>query len=198
VNIPPPALEEWLTTAASDSVGTRPDGHRHSVGQLAGLRTLELLDAPGHDWSESDLAHARRTIGFVKRHRAQWPRGDVSGRRWRHALRNWGHDPLWADRLNLVGSAHGYELVLDEAPVGIVRLEVDGVAATLTSVEIAKSRRGVGLATAALHRVLHEELAPGTRIDAHAEGDARGLFTRVGFEVVSPDVVRFAVANPAG
>jgi hypothetical protein len=36
----------------------------------------------------------RKVIGFIKRHTAQRPAGDVSRTRWRYSLMNWGHDPL--------------------------------------------------------------------------------------------------------
>ncbi len=33
-------------------------------------------------------------VGYVHRHQAQKPSGDVEGGRWRYSLMNWGHDPL--------------------------------------------------------------------------------------------------------
>jgi hypothetical protein len=36
----------------------------------------------------------RKVVGYIHRHTAQRPAGDVSQTRWRYALMNWGHDPL--------------------------------------------------------------------------------------------------------
>jgi hypothetical protein len=36
----------------------------------------------------------RKVVGYVRRHLAQRPPGDVRDTRWRHSLMNWGHDPL--------------------------------------------------------------------------------------------------------
>jgi hypothetical protein len=36
----------------------------------------------------------RKVIGYVHRHMAQRPHGDVADTRWRKSLMNWGHDPL--------------------------------------------------------------------------------------------------------
>nr|WP_201775475.1 DUF3140 domain-containing protein [Actinoplanes utahensis] len=39
-------------------------------------------------------AALRQVVGYVHRHLAQRPDGDVTGTRWRHSLMHWGHDPL--------------------------------------------------------------------------------------------------------
>ena len=44
--------------------------------------------------TEADYAHMRKVTGYIKRHSAQRPKGDVSHTRWRYSLMNWGHDPL--------------------------------------------------------------------------------------------------------
>jgi Protein of unknown function (DUF3140) len=36
----------------------------------------------------------RKVIGYVQRHTAPRPEGDVTQTRWRFSLMNWGHDPL--------------------------------------------------------------------------------------------------------
>lgn len=36
----------------------------------------------------------RKVVGYVKRHLAQKPSGDVTDTAWRYSLMNWGHDPL--------------------------------------------------------------------------------------------------------
>ncbi len=37
--------------------------------------------------------HMRKVVGYVERHRAQRPSGDVTDTPWRYSLMNWGHDP---------------------------------------------------------------------------------------------------------
>lgn len=44
--------------------------------------------------TEEDYAHLRKVIGYVHRHLAQRPAGDVRETKWRYSLMNWGHDPL--------------------------------------------------------------------------------------------------------
>jgi hypothetical protein len=83
-------LEAWLETAESQAVGFRRDGGE-SVGHASGRRILGLLRAgPG---GEDDYRHMRKTVGFIRRHRAQEPANLVTSR-WRYSLMNWGHDPL--------------------------------------------------------------------------------------------------------
>ena len=55
---------------------------------------MRLLEAGLSDPSEEDLAHMRKVVGYVHRHLAQRPDGDVEHTRWRYSLMNWGHDPL--------------------------------------------------------------------------------------------------------
>ena len=44
--------------------------------------------------SDDDYAEMKRVVGYVHRHMAQKPGGDVEETRWRYSLMNWGHDPL--------------------------------------------------------------------------------------------------------
>ncbi|HEY0424718.1 MAG TPA: DUF3140 domain-containing protein, partial [Rhodopila sp.] len=46
------------------------------------------------DLTDDDVADMRKVIGYVHRHLAQRPQGDVSDTRWRKSLMNWGHDPV--------------------------------------------------------------------------------------------------------
>lgn len=43
--------------------------------------------------SPDDVAAMRKVVGYVARHTAQRPDGDVTETRWRYSLMNWGHDP---------------------------------------------------------------------------------------------------------
>ncbi|ROT31103.1 DUF3140 domain-containing protein [Micromonospora sp. HM5-17] len=93
VNMNPGELDRWLATDASKAVGWRHDGGE-SVGHESGRRIIELLRKRTNQFTERDLAHMRKVVGYVRRHMAQRPAGDVRNTRWRYSLMNWGHDPL--------------------------------------------------------------------------------------------------------
>jgi len=100
VNMPPSRLEPWLKTGRSRSVGWVDGEVKHakvgpeSVGHASGRRIVEIKRKPVAELTEADYDHMRKVIGFVQRHLAQRPRGDVARTRWRYSLMNWGHDPL--------------------------------------------------------------------------------------------------------
>ena len=68
-------------------------------GRQSARRIIAISKARIADLTESDYAHMRKVVGYVKRHGAQRPAGDVSRTRWRYALMNWGHDPMKRDVL---------------------------------------------------------------------------------------------------
>jgi Protein of unknown function (DUF3140) len=95
VNLTPRELTAWLETDESKSVG-QDSGDGESVGRKSGKRILLMLRkraAPNAD----DVAHMRRVVSFIRRHRGQGPRRKVETSRWRYSLMNWGHDPLKPD-----------------------------------------------------------------------------------------------------
>ncbi len=95
VNMTPAALEKWLGTEDSQSVGWHNDGEEEAVGHQSGRRILELKRRKKADLTEDDLHFMRRVIGYVHRHMAQGgPAQDKEHSRWRYSLMNWGHDPL--------------------------------------------------------------------------------------------------------
>jgi len=94
VNLEADELEAWLETEESRSVGWRRDGRGESVGHASGRRIVRLLRSPEHDLTDADCRHMRKVVGYVNRHLAQRPGGDVTQTRWRYSLLNWGHDPL--------------------------------------------------------------------------------------------------------
>jgi hypothetical protein len=94
VNMTPAALEKWLATGESRAVGITHGEGTESVGHHSGRRIIELLQKKDAELSGSDLAHMRKVVGYVHRHLAQRPHGDVRHTRWRWSLMNWGHDPL--------------------------------------------------------------------------------------------------------
>ena len=94
VNLSPREHAAWLRTAQSKSVGTTRPGERETIGRQMGRAVIALSRKEGAQFTSADLALMRKVIGFVRRHRAQRPRGDVTRSRWRYALMNWGHDPV--------------------------------------------------------------------------------------------------------
>ena len=64
-----------------------------SVGHRSGKKIIALLGKQQAEFTSGDIAHARKVVGYVHRHLAQRPAGDVSQTHWRYSLMNWGHDP---------------------------------------------------------------------------------------------------------
>lgn len=94
VNMSPSELEEWLETDESQSVGWTRDGETEAVGHRSGRRILAIKRRRVAELGDDDHEHMRKVVGYVHRHLAQRPAGDVSETRWRYSLMNWGHDPL--------------------------------------------------------------------------------------------------------
>jgi hypothetical protein len=93
VNMNPKQLEDWLQTDESKSVGFQNEGEKESVGHESGRRIVQILHRKKAELSDEDYAHMRKVVGYIKRHSAQRPDGDVGTTRWRYSLMNWGHDP---------------------------------------------------------------------------------------------------------
>jgi len=94
VNMTASELRAWLDTPESRKVGWKGrDGKAsESVGHASGVRIVEILGKNADELTGSDLAHMRKVVGFVRRHRAQRPE-NIYTSRWRYSLMNWGHDP---------------------------------------------------------------------------------------------------------
>ncbi|GAA4198198.1 DUF3140 domain-containing protein [Streptosporangium oxazolinicum] len=92
VNMTAAELEKWLGTDESRSVGQKTEGGE-SVGHESGRKIVAILRKKRTDITDADRAHMRKVTGYVHRHLAQRPKGDVSGTPWRYSLMNWGHDP---------------------------------------------------------------------------------------------------------
>jgi hypothetical protein len=92
VNMTASELERWLDTDESKSVGDT-GGEGESTGHRSGRRIVELLRTKQADLTDDDVAHMRKVVGYVHRHLAQRPSGDVTETKWRYSLMNWGHDP---------------------------------------------------------------------------------------------------------
>ena len=91
VNMTAKQLSEWLATDESKAVGDRDGGE--PTGHASGRRIVSLLRAKKADLTDADHEHMRKVVGYVHRHLAQRPDGDVEHSRWRYSLMNWGHDP---------------------------------------------------------------------------------------------------------
>lgn len=93
VNMTAAQLHAWLGTEESKRVGQK-EGHSESVGHASGKRIAHLLERGKHDFSDEDLEHMRKVVGYIHRHLAQGPtKHDMATSDWRYSLMNWGHDP---------------------------------------------------------------------------------------------------------
>ncbi|MFF9408352.1 DUF3140 domain-containing protein [Streptomyces anandii] len=93
VNMTPAGLDKWLESDESRGAGQHKAGEE-STGHASGRRITEILRSKKSDLSDDDYQHMRKVVGYVRRHLAQRPPGDLTDTRWRHSLMNWGHDPL--------------------------------------------------------------------------------------------------------
>ena len=94
VNMTPSDIDAWLKTDESRDAGWTEDGEHESIGHKSGRRIVEIRHKKKADLTEDDFAHMRKVVGYVHRHLAQRPKGDVKDTKWRYSLMNWGHDPL--------------------------------------------------------------------------------------------------------
>ena len=100
VNMTPARLMKWLDTDESKSVGYADGenkskiGGKESVGHAAGRRIVEIKRKKKAELTDDDLAHMKKVVGYIHRHMAQRPGGDIATSRWRHSLMNWGCDPM--------------------------------------------------------------------------------------------------------
>ena len=92
VNMTAGDLDEFLDTDESKSVGDKRSGGE-STGHKSGRRIVKLLRTKKADLSADDAAHMRKVVGYVHRHLAQRPSGDITDSAWRYSLMNWAHDP---------------------------------------------------------------------------------------------------------
>lgn len=92
VNMTAAELKKWLDTDESKSVGQKKDGGE-STGHESGRHIVRILEKKKADLTDDDLKHMRKVVGYVKRHSAQRPKGDVTDTDWRSSLMNWGNDP---------------------------------------------------------------------------------------------------------
>lgn len=93
VNMTAGELEDWLESDESRGVGQK-EADGEATGHKSGRRIVEILRTKKADLTDDDVQHMAKVVGYVHRHSAQRPSGDVTDTAWRHSLMNWGHDPL--------------------------------------------------------------------------------------------------------
>ncbi|MCC9642001.1 DUF3140 domain-containing protein [Rhodopirellula sp. JC740] len=93
VNMQPKEIEDWLDTDEAKSVGQTKDGEDESVGYQSGKKIIEIKRTNKDELSDDQIDHMRKVCGYIKRHKAQRPDGDVEDTDWCFSLKNWGHDP---------------------------------------------------------------------------------------------------------
>src|SRR5688500_13129862 len=74
VNMAPKELEDWLETDESKDAGW---GEGESVGHRSGRRIVEIKRKTNDELTDDDYAHMKKVVGYVNRHLAQRPSGDV-------------------------------------------------------------------------------------------------------------------------
>ena len=93
VNMTPSELEDWLETDKSKSVG-QDSGDGESIGHKSGRKIIDIKRTKKDNLTDSQYEHMQKVNGYVARHLAQRPEGDVSETDWCYSLKNWGHDPV--------------------------------------------------------------------------------------------------------
>jgi len=94
VNMTASQIEKWLETDESKEVGQKASEGAESVGHHSGRKIVTILGKKKADLGHADVEWMRKVVGYVKRHSAQRPDGDIEHTPWRYSLMNWGHDPL--------------------------------------------------------------------------------------------------------
>ena len=94
VNMTAAQLGKWLRTRESKTVGWSASGAGESVGHRSGRRIVDILGKRKDKRTRADLQHMAKVVGYVHRHLAQRPEGDIETTPWRYSLMNWGHDPV--------------------------------------------------------------------------------------------------------
>ena len=91
VNMTPAGPETWLDTGDSRAVGWMDEGETE-WSAISGARIVAIKRARTADLTDDD-AHMRKVVGYVHRHMAERPKGDVRDTRWRRSLIEWGQLP---------------------------------------------------------------------------------------------------------
>ena len=96
VNMSASEIKQWLKTDESSSVGQK-DKKGKIKGRKSGKKIVKILNKDSSDYKKKDFKHMKKVVGYVHRHLAQKPSGDIKETPWRYSLMNWGCDPLKKD-----------------------------------------------------------------------------------------------------
>jgi hypothetical protein len=92
VNMAPKELEDWLQTENSKEVG-QDSGDGEAIGHKSGKKIIAIKNKKKEELSDHDYDHMNKVVGYINRHTAQQPEGNIKDSNWRHSLKNWGYDP---------------------------------------------------------------------------------------------------------
>ena len=93
VNMQPKEIEDWLETESSKSVGQENSDASDTIGRDSAKRIIEIKRKNVDQLDDSDHEHMKKVVGYIRRHSAQKPEGDIKDSNWRYSLMNWGYDP---------------------------------------------------------------------------------------------------------
>lgn len=88
---------EWKQMGSNDADQRQARADFDDAVNMSGKeleRWLDTEESKVSDLTDDDYRHMRKVVGYVHRHLAQRPKGDVTDTKWRYSLMNWGHDPL--------------------------------------------------------------------------------------------------------
>ncbi|WP_295771837.1 DUF3140 domain-containing protein [uncultured Mucilaginibacter sp.] len=91
VNMSASVLEKWLKTDESKDAGWD-SGNGESVGHKSGVKIVDILRKKKDELTGTDYKHMQKVVGYIKRHTAQQPSGNLKDSKWNYSLKNWGHD----------------------------------------------------------------------------------------------------------
>lgn len=92
VNMAPKELEDWLQTENSKEVG-QDSGDGEAIGHKSGKKIIAIKNKKKDELSDDDYDHMNKVVGYINRHTAQKPEGNIKDSNWRYSLKNWGYDP---------------------------------------------------------------------------------------------------------
>ena len=93
VNMDASEIKKWLKTDKSNSVGQK-DKKGKIKGRKSGKKIVKILNKDSSDYRKKDFKHMKKVVGYIHRHLAQKPSGDIKKTPWRYSLMNWGCDPM--------------------------------------------------------------------------------------------------------
>jgi hypothetical protein len=93
INMKASEIKQWLKTEESNSVGEK-DKQGNLKGHKSGKKIVKILNKAQSEYQKKDFKHMKKVVGYVQRHLAQKPSGDLTETPWRYSLMNWGCDPL--------------------------------------------------------------------------------------------------------